>query len=127
MAKSSAVLLTLRRDREQPFRRTVSVGKKGDTKQLVFEPGVDLELEPELVAQVQDLIDNRMIVPADRDEKGRLRVSRSAAAVDNSGEVEALKARLAERDTQIADLQKQVDELNELLDDDDGDDEGNDE
>lgn len=105
----------------------MSVGKKGDTKQLVFEPGVDLELEPELVAQVQDLIDNRMIVPADRDEKGRLRVSRSAAAVDNSGEVEALKARLAERDTQIADLQKQVDELNELLDDDDGDDEGNDE
>lgn len=118
MAKSKNVLLTLRRDRELPFRRTVTVGKDGSTKQLVFEPGVDLELTEEMAAQVQDLIDSGMIVPADRDAKGRLRVPRSAELSSDSKleeVVDNLRATVLQQRQEIAELKAKNDELEALL------------
>lgn len=107
---ADANLYTIRRDRKLPFRRTVTynAGKKNEKQaQLVFEPGVDLELSKEELAQCQDLIDSEMIVPADRDAKGRLRVAR-----DRSPQADAA---LSEAQDRIAELEAENAELRATL------------
>lgn len=98
---------TLKLGRMVPFRRTVKVGK--NSVQLVFEPGCDLELSSEELEQCQDLIDTGMIVPANRDAKGRLRVVRERTEED-AATIESLEAQIAEKDARIAELEKQLDE-----------------
>lgn len=73
---------TLMLGRTQPFRRTVHYGsgKNAKSAQLVFEPGVDVDLDAEELEQCEDLIATGLLVPADRDAKGRLRMSREAPA-----------------------------------------------
>lgn len=101
----SETLYTLRRGREQPFRRTVTLG--GNQVQLVFEPGVDLDLSPDEIVQCQDLIDNQMIVPATRDAKGRLRVVRS---VTEAATIATLQAKCDEQEARIAELEALLEE-----------------
>lgn len=121
MSKSKSVLLTLRRDRDTPFRRTVTVGKDGSNKQLVFEPGVDLELTEEMAKQVQDLIDSGMVTLADRDAKGRLRVPRQAADSDGvevekmQEVIDGLRSTVMEQREKIAALESANAELDALL------------
>jgi hypothetical protein len=98
-------LYTLRRGREQPFRRTVTLGDK--QVQLVFEPGVDLDLSPDEIVQCQDLIDSQMIVPATRDAKGRLRVVRSTT---EAATLAALQAKNDELEARVAELTALLDE-----------------
>lgn len=91
MAKA---VYTLRRGREQAFRRTVSLSKPGrkesEAVQLVFEPGVDVELSEQELQQCHDLIDVGMIVDATRDSKGRLRGGISADAEVKMEELAAM-------------------------------------
>lgn len=105
--KKSGELYALTRTRNTPFRRTVEVN--GKSVQLVFTPGEDLELSPEELEQCQDLIDVGMIVPAIRDEKGRLRVVRERTEEDVAT-IEALEELVAEKDARIVELEKLLDE-----------------
>lgn len=67
-----AGLYTLRRDRTDPFRRTVNY-KSGESAQLVFSADRDIELTDEEVAALEKEINVGMILLSDRDAKGRQR------------------------------------------------------
>lgn len=106
---ADANLYTLMLGRMQPYRRTVTynAGKKSEKQaQIVFEPGVDVELTTEELDQCQDLVDVQIIVPANRDAKGRLRVSRELEAAN--GEAAELKARVAELEAENAELRAMI-------------------
>lgn len=66
---------TLRRDREQEFRRTINY-LSGASAQLVFQPGQHVELTQEEVDWLAKEIEHRMIVPSYRDDKGRQKIVR---------------------------------------------------
>lgn len=95
-AKGESAAYTLLRGRTQPFRRTVA------SRLLVFEPGVDLELTAEEQEQCADLIANGMIVPSDRDAKGRLRGPQRQV-------VESLEARVEKLEAENAELKELLD------------------
>ncbi len=110
---------TLRRGREQPFRRTVNLtreveGEGGElveekySVQLVFEPGVDIELSPVELEQCADIIASQMIVPAIRDAKGRLRVMRTPA---DTATIASLTAKNDELEARVAELTALLDEV----------------
>lgn len=106
--KKESAVYTLCHGRKEPFRRTVNYS--GDkSAMLVFEPGVDVSLDATELEQCQDLIRNGMIVPADRDAKGRLRITRVSNA-ESEATIESLQQRLADLEAVNADLMKQLDE-----------------
>ena len=86
---------TLRRDREQEFRRTINY-ESGVSAQLVFQPGKHVELTQEEVDGLAKEIENRMIVPSLTDDKGRQRIVREVTP---------------EATATIAKLEKQVEDL----------------
>jgi hypothetical protein len=86
---------TLRRDREQEFRRTINY-ESGVAAQLVFQPGVHVELTQEEVDGLENEIKVGMIVPSNRDDKGRQKLIREVTP---------------EATATITKLEKQVEEL----------------
>lgn len=105
---SKKEVYTLRLGRLQPFRRTVQYGKD-KSAQLVFEPGVDVELDKTELEQCQDLIDTEMIVPADRDAKGRLRMPRVSSEEDTKA-IEKLQKKVETLEAENAELQKMLEQ-----------------
>lgn len=97
---------TLRRDRQQEFRRTIKY-ESGVTAQLVFKQGVDVELTQEEVDGLESEIACGMIVPTNRDDKGRQRVVRevtpeaTATICNLEQQVEELSAKCAELTRQL--------------------------
>ena len=99
---------TLRRDRNQEFRRTIKY-ESGVSAQLVFQPGAHLELTAEEVAGLKKEIDSRMIVPSFVDDKGRQRIIREVTpeATATIAKLEAKVEELAAENAQLrADLEK---------------------
>lgn len=73
--KHKAGLYTLRRDREQEFRRTITYDN-GTAVQMVFNRDTDVDLTQDEVDFLETEIDAGMLVPSNRDEKKRQRLTR---------------------------------------------------
>lgn len=124
MAKPKQVFLYgLNAVQRSAFRRTVAIGKGADAErvQLVFEPGIPLELSAHEVAGLQREIEDGIIVAWEHGKP----VARSVPSQD-AATIEALRAENAALTEQVAALAAQVAELTaqveELTDPDESDD-----
>jgi hypothetical protein len=105
-AKPKSGTFTLRNGHATTFRRTVtldgsSLNPKKPTAdaekvQLAFEPGVDYPLSEVEVAGCQDLIDAGILVPANRDDKGRNKPIAASPRTDADSTIDKLEKKVEE-------------------------------
>lgn len=100
---------TLRRDRNQEFRRTINY-ESGVSAQLVFQPGAHLTLTAEEVAGLKKEIEARMIVPSFVDEKGRQRIVREVAP-EATATIAKLEAKIEDLSAENAKLRADLEKL----------------
>lgn len=126
MAKAPTKSFTLQRGRTQPFHRTITFSKKVVRKDektgkqtatieqvkkpvhMVFEPDVDYELTEEEQAFLVTEISNGLLVPTNRDAKGRQKTDRSEQAPEAAEQLASLQSRVDELEAANAKLTKDL-------------------
>lgn len=138
MTKSSTTPYTLARGRNQPYRKTITylseqpligsdgkqvVGPDGkpvlkmlpDPKrpavQMVFEADEDIELTEEELGHLENAIKSGVIVPTNRDGKGRQRSTRVAPSPEAADEIAKLEKKVEEVSAKNAELKSENDKL----------------
>lgn len=120
MAKKKPHAYTLKLGVDHAYKRTIVIRDKRDKKkvvkeyQITFEPGIDVELSDDELEQCQDLISVGHIVPATRDEKGRLRMEKMVRREVNE-EMAALEKQIAGLEEENAELAQRLRTLEEEL------------